>query len=100
MTWLEITRDDQAFRKFLREVILLLDGPLPAPESETCDWCRYRSSVVGLPHAAGQGGTDEQGTPAPPTCPQCGGPMQLRSGKFGEFWGCLRYPDCRGTRPA
>lgn len=101
MTWLEVRRDDRAFRDFLREVVFLLDGPLPAPESETCDWCRYRSRVVGLTGGAGEeGGPGQQAAAAPPSCPQCGGPMQLRSGKFGEFWGCLGYPDCRGTRPA
>ena len=100
MTWLEITRDDAAFRRFLREVVTLLDGPVPPSESETCDWCKYGSRLTGLtsdPRQDDQGGT---GAAAPPTCPDCGGSMQLRRGRFGEFWGCLRYPDCRGTRRA
>lgn len=29
-------------------------------------------------------------------CPQCGGPMKLRHGRFGPFLGCVRYPECRG----
>lgn len=33
-----------------------------------------------------------------PTCPRCGSPMWLRSGRYGQFWGCSRYPGCRGTR--
>jgi hypothetical protein len=35
-----------------------------------------------------------------PTCPRCGSPMARRkAGKTGsEFFGCLRFPDCRGTR--
>ncbi len=32
-----------------------------------------------------------------PDCPQCGGPMRERSGRNGHFWGCARYPDCKGT---
>jgi DNA-binding helix-hairpin-helix protein with protein kinase domain len=41
-----------------------------------------------------------QGTVA---CPQCGGPMIRRMAKRGRrrgslFWGCSRYPACRGTR--
>jgi DNA topoisomerase-1 len=29
------------------------------------------------------------------TCPQCGeGSLVVREGKFGEFTGCSRYPDC------
>lgn len=29
-------------------------------------------------------------------CPQCGGKMQVRHGRFGAFLGCTRYPECRG----
>ncbi len=30
-------------------------------------------------------------------CPRCGQIMKKRSGKFGEFWGCGGYPNCRYT---
>ena len=30
-------------------------------------------------------------------CPVCGNFLQLRHGKYGEFWGCTGYPDCRYT---
>lgn len=33
-----------------------------------------------------------------PTCPRCGSPMRRRSGRYGQFWGCSRYPGCKGTR--
>lgn len=48
-------------------------------------------------------------TPAPqrvattsgaPFCPRCGSPMRRRSGRYGQFWGCFRYPGCKGTRKA
>ncbi len=48
MTWIEIPKDDRAFRNFLKEVILLLDGPLPDPERQNCDWCQYRSKYERL----------------------------------------------------
>lgn len=40
-----------------------------------------------------------------PACPQCRAPMVQRTAKRGttageSFWGCSRYPACRGTRPA
>lgn len=37
-----------------------------------------------------------------PSCPTCKGPMRLRANKSAgsEFWGCARYPACKGTRPA
>lgn len=30
-------------------------------------------------------------------CPKCGMTMVKRKGKFGEFWGCKGFPDCRYT---
>lgn len=33
-----------------------------------------------------------------PLCPQCQGPMAKRTSARGEFWGCRRFPACRGTR--
>lgn len=32
------------------------------------------------------------------TCPECGGEMISRQSKFGIFWGCKKYPECKGTR--
>lgn len=31
-------------------------------------------------------------------CPQCGGKLLLRTGKYGNFYGCSNYPRCRYTR--
>ena len=33
-----------------------------------------------------------------PLCPKCNSPMVKRTGKYGEFWGCTRFPSCDGTR--
>lgn len=100
MTWIEIKKEDDEFRSFLRDVVSLLDGPLPASDPEKCDWCRYRSRITGVTGVTEESGGGASTDISIPSCPLCGGPMQLRSGKFGEFWGCLNYPDCRGTRPA
>ncbi len=40
----------------------------------------------------------------PPGCPICGGLMALRTAKAGktpgsQFWGCTKYPECKGTQP-
>lgn len=32
------------------------------------------------------------------TCPLCGEKMILRTGRYGKFYGCSRYPYCKGTR--
>ena len=38
-------------------------------------------------------------TPISPACPKCEGTMILRVSKYGKFWGCGQFPNCRGTRP-
>ena len=30
-------------------------------------------------------------------CPVCGAQMKLREGRYGEFLGCSRYPNCKQT---
>ncbi len=44
-----------------------------------------------------------QAMPATPLCPMCGAPMILRTAqkgenKGGQFYGCSKYPKCRGIR--
>lgn len=44
----------------------------------------------------------------PPVCGECGASMELResyrftnkNGSPKKFWGCTRYPECRGTHSA
>jgi hypothetical protein len=31
-------------------------------------------------------------------CPNCGGILTMRNGRFGKFIGCNQYPKCRYTR--
>lgn len=31
-------------------------------------------------------------------CPRCGGELKKRNGRFGEFWGCGNFPNCRFTK--
>lgn len=37
--------------------------------------------------------------PTAPTCPNCGKEMTLKRGKFGKFWGCSDYPECKAILP-
>jgi DNA topoisomerase-1 len=32
-------------------------------------------------------------------CPECGGDLLLKWGRYGRFIGCSNYPDCRFTKP-
>ncbi|WP_321402910.1 topoisomerase DNA-binding C4 zinc finger domain-containing protein [Maridesulfovibrio sp.] len=37
-------------------------------------------------------------TSGTPNCPHCGSIMRQRTGRYGQFWGCSRYPICKGTK--
>ncbi|GAB6098965.1 hypothetical protein JCM16358_08440 [Halanaerocella petrolearia] len=30
-------------------------------------------------------------------CPKCGSKMEIEEGKYGQFWGCSQFPDCKET---
>lgn len=38
-------------------------------------------------------------SPVNEECPKCGRPLALRSGKFGRFYGCTGYPECKYLVP-
>lgn len=40
-------------------------------------------------------------TPAPDDvkCDKCGGPMVIKKSRFGSFYACAKYPECKGTKP-
>jgi DNA topoisomerase-1 len=33
------------------------------------------------------------------TCPDCGGALQIKKGKYGKFIGCSNYPECKFIEP-
>ncbi len=66
--------------------------------------CKY-TRELNAPAANGEaaGGANASGeTPAgeeeAPVCPDCGRPMQIRRSRFGTFWGCTGYPECKGIQ--
>ncbi len=78
--------------------------------------CRGTMTNDGISHEGGQGRSsgrrrsppgrsqtnrkNDEGSPTP-RCPRCGAPMILRQGRSGRgFFGCSRYPACRGTLEA
>lgn len=34
----------------------------------------------------------------PGMCPRCKGPTLLKTGIHGKFYGCCKFPDCKGSR--
>lgn len=86
-------------------------GELPRPESAPAP----ADAAASMPAALAALAADEARTPAQPPlddkdlmlpmlpCPLCGADMRKRLAKRGVnagqyFWGCVKHPECRGTR--
>jgi len=94
--WTEVARNDDSFTQFISEVMQIIGSEAPPQPGSDCAWCRYRDETKDLTL-----GGRSQGNKVPSEtllCPQCNGSMTLKKGKYGEFWSCRRYPDCKGTR--
>ena len=59
--------------------------------------CTYtRELTVDLPDIDSGSGLGEQGEDE--YCQNCGRPMVLKKGRFGTFFACTGYPDCKTTK--
>lgn len=122
--WREVRMDKQSFLDFMSSVIEVLDSENIYPQ--TCNHCNYckegNGCLVGKPEALEKGCTcclwctyrarmreidEDDLVPLVsskvvdlPLCSICGAPMRKKVGKYGEFWSCERFPDCKGTRDA
>lgn len=84
--------------KMLRKVEEFKDASLVSGFGRFCRECKAtkplrRAGSVKLPRhstAAKEG---------PNPCPKCYSKMLLRKGRYGQFYGCSKYPYCKGTRP-
>ncbi len=96
--WVAIERDDAAFMSLLKDITALLEGPMPEARPDTCDWCAFRVQTEGF-DTSREGRSEGSGERSSgQICPKCGGPMRLKSGRYGNFWSCMSYPACKGTR--
>jgi len=100
MQWIEVRRDDVAFMGFLEGVVRLLDGTMPPMNLTTCKWCEFRTRTGGGAAGPSVTGVAPGAVPGAPVCPVCNGIMRLRTGRHGDFWSCVNYPNCDGTRNA
>jgi hypothetical protein len=89
-------------------------GDFTANPSILCFWCGYNHICPAARLGKDADGSSRVETPGPVettsntnasangefqgACPQCGGELRERKGKFGAFIGCTNYPDCRYTR--
>jgi hypothetical protein len=71
---------------------------LPLGESTPSGTCKNGHEVL-MNIALSDLGVAHLHEPAVPTCPRCGSQMQ-RLSRFGRrFWGCSKFPMCRGRKP-
>lgn len=122
LIWHEVLRNDTSFLNFIKTVAKILEsneifphtcqnceyckqgksclaGKKEASENgcTCCQWCKYRFQMKELDSSVSAALKDLSFKEIPP-CPQCGGLMSKKVGKYGEFLSCDRYPECKGTR--
>jgi len=68
------------------------NGPYFYCESSECDW------TVDLRKAGRSAGGQRgnEGKKDGPKCPECGSATRVRESRYGQFYGCTSYPNCRG----
>lgn len=76
---------------------------LPVPTATPLNLARGAASAAGSPAATRNVPATPGVAGSTPSCPQCGSRMIRRTARRGaragrQFWGCARYPHCRGTR--
>ena len=91
----------------IHQANFLLDRQIAALEKAFVEGGGYSEQLATarLAHRRKQEQSDPSAPSDPiPKCPQCGTLMALRTAKTGknagsQFWGCTKYPDCKGTTP-
>ncbi len=73
------------------------------PNYPTCRNTKPLTVPAAQENEEAEGAEKEEQTPKAPIvadfkCEKCGSDMVLRTGKFGSFYACSRYPECRFTK--
>jgi ssDNA-binding Zn-finger/Zn-ribbon topoisomerase 1 len=70
------------------------DESLKTGTGRICKACKNRTTKIPFQTELELTTSKEKGK----LCPICNSLMILRDGKYGNFYGCSRYPYCRGTK--
>ena len=97
-------REDEEMKKTLAQLQRGHTEPMK-PSERVKAICAELGAAVKLSPTATEGDWGkwlacyESRTPpaAARVCVECGAAMRERDGKFGKFWGCTKYPQCRYT---
>lgn len=78
--------------------LLLTSGKLYGGETADCQGIDNGSKNRNKSRKAAEGAKETEENQEFPKCPECGGILCKRKGKFGVFYGCGNFPVCRFTR--
>ena len=108
--WLD--HDDGAVRAnavicLIHQANYLLDRQIAALEKAFVEGGGYSEQLATArlrQRRKDQSDPSDQADLKPPLCPRCGALMVLRTSKGGKdpgsrFWGCSKYPECKGLTP-
>jgi restriction system protein len=83
--------------------VRLMDGPKLERMLKQARGVDGAPRAATAPLAQAEEGVRQNATPLNPVCPKCSQQMKRRQATKGaragqDFWGCVTYPQCRGTR--
>lgn len=81
--------------KQLRPISDFQNSSLASGYSRFCAACKARPASEPRPPTGPSASALPRG--ADKKCPRCGARMYARTGRYGKFYGCSKYPYCRGT---
>jgi DNA topoisomerase-1 len=107
--WVPVVSD---FYGPLQQMLTAAEEATPADTDEVCPLCHeghlvHKASRFGpflgcsrYPKCKFRRALNTDGAPQEPKlleekCPDCGRPLQQRTGRYGEFVGCSGYPECK-----
>jgi DNA topoisomerase-1 len=107
--WVPVVSD---FYGPLQQMLTAAEEATPADTDEVCPLCHeghlvHKASRFGpflgcsrYPKCKFRRALTSDGAPQEPklleeNCPDCGRPLQQRTGRYGEFVGCSGYPECK-----
>lgn len=120
--WFDIVMD--FYKPFDKDLAAAMENlgrvrPLDIPTDEVCDkcgkplvikWGKHGRFIActGYPECkntrpleqegGGVSGTGAEAQETAEKCEKCGSPMVLKSGRFGRFLACSKYPECKTTK--
>ena len=86
--------------RIAREAEFVSYGGLGRVNLGICSDCSRNNPAVKEREEQKQKQSGEKKRYDPHVCPECGGRLVEKSGRFGRFLGCCNYPRCRYTRKA